>query len=268
MAADDAVGVAVVGVLPAAGKGSRLGHLPCSKEILPLAAAQDRHGAPRVYVLSDCLLAEFQRAGIGHIAVATAPHKQDIAAYFNNSARHSAAFSYVYLASPNTPASVLAALEDYPGSCAALGFPDILYGRDDAYSKLLHELDQSGADLVLGLYPTEHPHLVDMVRCDVDGRVSGLRIKPDQPPAEYTHCWLSAVWQPSFTAFMQDSMAAETEAAAADGRELYVGDLITAALGAGLDVRAVVVTDTPCLDAGTPATYAEALQHGASIFAA
>ena len=41
-----------------------------------------------------------------------------------------------------------------------------------------------------------------------------------------------------------------------------MGDLFIQALAEGLSVRGVVVADTPCLDAGTPVTYAEALKRG------
>ena len=105
MTANHASSDHVVGILPAAGKGSRLGRLPCSKEILPLSASVDAAGRPRLWVLSDCLLAEFQRAAVQQVTVVTAPHKQDIPAYFGAGERYQANFSYLYLDSPNTPYS-------------------------------------------------------------------------------------------------------------------------------------------------------------------
>lgn len=262
MTQEDAAGSDIVGVIPAAGKGSRLGRLPCSKEILPLAAGHDPDGEPRVFVLSDCLLAEFKRANIADIAIATAPQKRDIPAYFSDGERFGARITYSYLTSPNTPASILAAIEDYASHNVALGFPDILYGNDNAFSTMLRELERSAADVVLGLYPTEHPELVDMVRCDAVGVVTGLRIKQGKTDPNYTHCWLSAVWRPTFSEFLQNSLADMSLAAEAGGRELYVGDFFIDAIKTGLEVRAVTVANKACLDAGTPATYAQALKRG------
>ena len=60
----------------------------------------------------------------------------------------------------------------------AFGFPDILFGPDDAYARLITRQEQTGADVVLGLHEIEDPRVWDMVDCDKAGLVRDIVMKP------------------------------------------------------------------------------------------
>ena len=80
------------------------------------------------------------------------------------------------------------------------GFPDILFGPDDVFEKLLAKLREANADVVLGLYEAQDTASMDMVKIDQDGRVQAIALKP--ATTELRHGWICAVWSPAFTEFM------------------------------------------------------------------
>lgn len=118
-------------------------------------------------------------------------------------------------------------------------------------------------DVLLGLFPTQQPGNVDMVAVDNKGVVEYLDIKPQQTTLKYT--WGVALWTPAFTKFMHNWLAKidmskldKVGARHAHG-ELFVGDVIQAALDDGMRVEAVQVSDEPYLDIGTPENLIQAI---------
>lgn len=102
---------------------------------------------------------------------------------------------------------------------------------------------------MLGLFPADQPRKMDMVDADSDGKVRQIVIKPHQ--TQLRHTWGIAVWTPVFTHFMHEYLAVARKSAL-HKPELFVGDIVQAAIGEGLRVEAVHVSDEPFLDIGTP----------------
>ena len=50
----------------------------------------------------------------------------------------------------------------------ALGFPDILFSPDNAFTQLINQLRSRNADVVLGLFPADKPEKTDMVEIDTN----------------------------------------------------------------------------------------------------
>jgi glucose-1-phosphate thymidylyltransferase len=257
----------VVGLMPAAGRAVRLGHLPCSKEILPIGVRTSRSGERRICVLGEFLLDEFARAGIEHVYLIVDPAKSDIVQYFGNGERLGLRLDYVSVKSPSTAFSIDAAYPLVRGSVCALGFPDILFPPCDPYSRMIGTLEQTGADIVLGLFPTEHVSMVDMVRCDRSGRVESILVKPAAAPPGYERAWMNAVWRPRFGDFLHHNLGRLVQRRADKSRELYIGDVVMAAIDEGMVAYGTAVSDAACLDAGTPETYALALMRFDSLTA-
>jgi glucose-1-phosphate thymidylyltransferase len=140
------------------------------------------------------------------------------------------------------------------------GFPDILFRPSSAYCSLMKQLTVSEADIVLGLFKAQNPRKMDMVELDDSGKISGLDIKPRQTRLKYT--WIIAAWTPAFTNFMHSHLKAREGTVAArsegGGREIYVGDVIRAALEEGLQVHTVRFDDGDYLDIGTPEDLVQA----------
>ncbi|CAA9210298.1 MAG: Glucose-1-phosphate thymidylyltransferase [uncultured Acidimicrobiales bacterium] len=241
----------LVGLVPAGGVASRLGAMPCSKEILPVGIG-DGPGTARV--ACDPLLEAFASAGVRRCVMVLGHGKWDVPAFLGDGSRVGLDLAYLTVReSPNGPTTLDRAYEHVRGCRVVFGFPDILIGPSDLFDPLVQMQEEGGADVVLGLFPAADPSLVDMVELDDDGRVRAVLPKPEQTSLRYT--WLVAVWGAAFTELLHDGAPW-----AADGREVYVGDVINAAVRSGLTVMGSVVPDGHYLDVGTPAKLAAALR--------
>src|SRR5487761_717700 len=74
----------MLGIVPAAGRGSRLQPLGCSKELLPVGLHL-RDGRLKPRAVSEYLLERMLLAGADRIAVVLSPEKTDILRYYAES---------------------------------------------------------------------------------------------------------------------------------------------------------------------------------------
>ena len=246
-----------VGLVPAAGRASRLGPLPCSKEILPVGLmpkGSARGGRPKV--ACHYLFDRMRRAGIRRACVVLRRGKWDIPAYLGSGAPVGMNLAYLMMRRPHGVPYTLD--EAYPfvrANSVALGFPDVLFEPADAFARVLERLFSTPADVVLGLFPAHRPQKVDMVDADEKGRVHALVIKPATTSLRFS--WIIAAWTPLFSQFMHEYVSA-AEGRAADAPELFVGDVVQAALDDGLRVEGLRFPDGRYVDIGTPEGLARA----------
>jgi glucose-1-phosphate thymidylyltransferase len=132
----------------------------------------------------------------------------------------------------------------------ALGFPDMVFWPADIFTRVIARHAQSDADVVLGLVPCDRPHTADMVEIESTGRVRRFFIKQRETSLRYA--WVAAVWTPTFTQFMHDYVDEAIRSGEARRRELYVGDVMQAALDYGIHVDSVSFCDGGYVDIGSP----------------
>lgn len=247
---------APIGLIPAAGRANRIAPLPCSKEIFPIGL-QTIAGlnGPRPKVAGQYLLENMKAAGAQKAYVILRNGKWDIPAYFGCGKSIGMHLAYLMMDLPHgAPYTLDQAFAFICNDTILFGFPDILFRPSGAYSSLMKQLAESGADIVLGLFPARNPWKMDMVALDASGKISGLEIKPRQTRLKYT--WIIAAWTPVFTSFMHRHLQARQEAAAGCAQpgmsEVFVGDVIQAALEEGLRIDPVYFDDGDYLDIGTP----------------
>ncbi|MGH8502045.1 MAG: nucleotidyltransferase family protein [Gammaproteobacteria bacterium] len=249
----------VIGLIPAGGQAARLGRLPCSKELYPIGFQQGPTRAPKVacHYLLECMRA----AGIARAFIVLRAGKWDIPAYFGDGAWLSMDLAYLMMGAPfGAPYTLDQAWPFVRDARIALGFPDILFEPADAYARLLAHQSSTGAEVVLGLFPAARPHNCDMVALGAQGQVRQIVIKPAATELRYT--WMIAVWTPVFTQFMHAHLVGLLDRQSLAARELFVGDVLQAAIDAGLRVEAECFDDGRALDIGTP----EDLQHAVSRY--
>ena len=140
----------------------------------------------------------------------------------------------------------------------ALGFPDMIFEPDDAYKKLLLRKVETNADIVLGLFPVDNPRKTDMVELNDSGQVCAVHIKPEK--TQLTYSWEIAVWTPVFSRFMHDYVSAKQIVDTQHDRELFVRDVIHAAIQSNMHIESVPFQDGKCLDIGTPEDLLKATQ--------
>lgn len=135
------------------------------------------------------------------------------------------------------------------------GFPDILFQPTNAFELLLARQEATQAEIVLGLFPADKPHKMDMVELDRENRIRNIIIKPSQTDLLYT--WIIAVWTPVFTHFMHNYLYQITKK---PEQELFVGDVILAAIKEGMYAETVTFTRGSYIDIGTPEDLARAVE--------
>jgi glucose-1-phosphate thymidylyltransferase len=262
----------VVGLIPAAGSGQRLAPSPCSKEILPIGFRRDERGEVRTQVASHHLFQKFARAGATRAYMILRDGKWDIPAYFGDGRFLGLDLAYVVVGETIGPPDTLD--RAYPFVTRDLilfGFPDILFGPDDVFERLLVKLREVGAHVALGLYTAPDIRGLDMVDADETGRVRAMFLKPAE--SALRSAWVCAVWTPAFTEFMHLFVTRErarnpAQRASYGGidaqGDLPMGAVIKAAVDEGLRVHGVEFPDDTFVDIGVPDRLAETWR-GASI---
>lgn len=261
----------LIGLIPAAGQGTRISPLPMSKEVFPLGFwPEDERGRRSPRVVTHYLLDKMQQAGAHQAFMVLRPGKWDIPAFLGDGSALGLSLAYLTVHVPfGVPFSLNQAYPFVQDATVMVGFPDVLFGPDDAYTQLLTRAEATGADVVLGLFPTEQPQNVGVVEFDETGRVLGIYEKSSLTHLRYM--WAIALWQPSFTDFLHTVVEAQlhrligntppqTLTTIPSYTEIPIGDVIQASIHEGLRVEAVVFESGWVLDIGTPENLAKAIQ--------
>src|SRR4051812_37303174 len=74
--------MATIGIIPAAGAGTRIQPLAFSKEMLPVGSRIDDHGIERPKAVSEFLVERMIEAGAERICFVISPDKTDIIPYY------------------------------------------------------------------------------------------------------------------------------------------------------------------------------------------
>lgn len=257
----------VVGLVPAAGRGTRLQPLACSKEIVPIGQVVDRtDGAARPKAAVEFLLEKFQAAGITKTVLVIRDGKWDIPALLGEGSQFDMSMAYVVIAGSLGPPDTIDRAYSFVASHrVAFGFPDILFKPKDAFADLLSKQEATGADVVLGLQPVDDPGRWDMVETDESGKVRSIVMKPAKTTLKFG--WHFAVWTSAFTEFLHRFLLAEetrrkmhqfANKANDPGGDLAMGVVFQQALEAGLFFSSVEFSEPTCLDIGTPENLAKA----------
>lgn len=238
----------VVGLVPAAGRARRLAPFSLPKELIPVAVSEPAPGAPpRLRVLCEYALDQLRAAGVPRAVVVIGDHKFDVLRHLGDGAAVGLDLAYVHqAAATGLPGAVDCARAWTRDRTTALVMPDTIAAPATACGRALAELERSGADVVLGLFPTDRPEALCPVELDAAGRVTALHDKV--AGIRLANTWGLVVWRPTFARFLHQALAAIGE----PGREVTLAEILTGALDAGLDLRGVAVPGGRYLDLGTP----------------
>jgi len=258
----------LVGLIPAAGTASRLGRLPCSKELLPVGFYKDRKGGqsqPKAIALY--LLERMQTANVSKVYIILRKGKWDIPNYFGDGKMLDMPIAYLLMNLPfGVPYTIDQAYPFIKDAMVVFGFPDIIFQPKDAYVKLLNKQADTLADMVLGIFPSDQFHKMDMVDFDEKGRVCGIQIKPSHTDLRFA--WIIAIWTPVFTNFIHESVVNDltlylkTNGGGPTGKkqELFIGDIIQKAMNSNLSIECVRFSTGTCIDIGTPGDLVRAVK--------
>jgi glucose-1-phosphate thymidylyltransferase len=159
------------GIIPAAGRGTRIQPLAFSKELLPVGSRmKDRTEHP--CAVSEYLIERMITGGADKICFVIAPGKSDILEYFGGSYGSA---SIVYVVQPQPSGLCDAMFRALPligeSEPVAIGLPDTVWFPSDALRTLPDDL------LSFLLFPVEHPEFFDAVVLDEEEHVCEIQVK-------------------------------------------------------------------------------------------
>ena len=236
-----------VGVLPAAGRGSRLAPLRYPKELLPISyepAGGDGTGV-RARAVAEYALAAMAAADVERVLLVVAPWKLDVLNYFGDGSHVGLRIGYLWQEEARgLPYAMDLARPWTRGQHVAFAMPDTITTPTDAVARLRDRYLATGADLALAVFPAAEPERLGPVLLDGE-RVLRVLDKPDRPPASNT--WGAAIWSDAFADLMHEGLSQHP----AGGREPVIGHFFDQAIQEGLKVIGVPITDGSFEDAGT-----------------
>ncbi len=193
----------LIGLIPAAGKGVRLG-LPYPKELYPVIR-NNRYKPISQFVVDNLTL-----AGLEHIVFVINETKHQLIGYFGDGHRFGCNISYVVQestndlsgsTSPGLAHALDAAYHLTCGKTVLFGMADTIMQPKDVYGQVLQKMADDD-DVALVLFPTQRPQKFGMVRFEADHRVVEIVDKPAQ--TDLTFMWGAIVWRPKFTQYLHD----------------------------------------------------------------
>lgn len=246
----------IVGIIPAGGQATRLSHLPCSKELFPIGWHVDRKEQVTPKVVSQYLLEKYKAAGIRKCYFILRKGKWDIPQYYGDGDIIDMDIAYLMMNLPHGhPFTLDQAFPFTRNSLVAFGYPDILFAPEDGFVQLVNKQKETGADVVLGIFPiNEKQRWTDILAFDDNGNIKTISLA-DSSKAAQRIGWSIALWTPAFSTFMHEflfSAVNENRLTAPDGKEYTMNHLFQAALDSGMSMDYVVFESGFVHDVGTP----------------
>lgn len=233
------------GVIPAAGRGTRIQPLAFSKELLPVGSRVDR-GSERPCAVSEYLADRMVRGGADKLCFVISPGKSDILGYYGDKY---CGTPVAYVVQPQAAGLCDAIFRAAPligaHEAVLVGLPDTIWFPEDGLTALADD------SLSFLLFPVERPELFDAVVMENERQVREIQVK--SPTAASNWIWgafrmpghvfhdLRALW---LTRQSQDE---------------YVGTLVNAYIEAGGSVTGVKA-GRAYVDVGTLNGYRAALR--------
>jgi glucose-1-phosphate thymidylyltransferase len=253
--------MSLIGLIPAAGKGTRLHPLPFSKELYPIGYHEvqiDGESKLRPKVVSQYLVNHMTRMGVEKIIITLGPGKSDIMDYYGSGRTTGIPIIYNFqsVAKGMPYALDLSFPWIKPDDVIVFGMSDTIIEPENAFVDLKLAFEKLEPDLMLGLFSTQNPKKFGMVDFSAQSKVVSATI--DKPlETKLTHMWGCCFWNYTFSKFMHDYLKT---CSAKEGKEVVFGDVINHAIQQGLRVCAQPVNEGRYIDIGTIEDLDQALK--------
>lgn len=231
-----------VGLIPAAGKGVRLG-LPYPKELYPII--RDNRYKPVAQFVLDDLVA----SGVSDVVFVINETKHQLIGYFGDGQRFGCNICYAVQetsaadgqsTSPGLAHALDSAYHLVRGRTVFFGMADTIMEPPGVFGRAWAAADADD-DVILVLFPTTRPEKFGMVRMDTANQVVEVVDKPRR--TSLTNMWGCIIWKPRFTEHLHESV-----------RRCGISDfagVLNDAIGCGMHVRGYLVADGSYADLGT-----------------
>ena len=236
----------MLGIIPAAGAGTRIQPLAFSKELLPVGGRLDGN-IERPRAVSEYLVERMTLAGADKICFVISTGKSDILEYYGGGTINSA--SFIFVVQPQPAGLCDAIFHASPVVAAdetvAIGLPDTIWFPENGLATLPdHELS-------FLLFPVDRPEFFDAVILDEKDRVVEVQVK--QQFARSSWVW-GAFKMPAAVFHALHKLWLER-----DQRDEYFGTLVNAWIAQGGGASGVRAGES-YVDVGTLHGYREAIR--------
>jgi glucose-1-phosphate thymidylyltransferase len=232
----------IIGLIPAAGKGVRLG-LPYPKELYPVIR-DNRYKPIAQYVLTN-----LTSTGLEHIVFVINETKHQLIGFFGDGHRFGCNISYVVQergnhggesTSPGLAHALDSAYHLVKGKTVCFGMADTIIRPTDVFSRALAAAEADD-DVILALFNTHHPGKFGMVRVDEDSRVVEIIDKPIS--TDLKEMWGCIIWCHRFTEYLHECVHHQ--------RISDFAKIMNGAIAAGMRFRGVHIVGGVYIDLGT-----------------
>jgi glucose-1-phosphate thymidylyltransferase len=231
-----------IGLIPAAGKGVRLG-LPYPKELYPII--RDNHYKP----IAQYVLNSLTTARVNHVVFVINETKHQLMGFFGDGHRFGCNISYVVQesndeqnksTSPGLAHALNSAYHLIRGRTVFFGMADTIMQPANIFARAFSAAKEED-DAILGLFATERPEKFGMVRMDCNQKIVEIVDKPQK--TELTHMWGCIIWRPRFTEYLYNCVCR---------RQIsdFAG-IMNGAIDSGMHFRGVKAEDGTYIDLGT-----------------
>jgi glucose-1-phosphate thymidylyltransferase len=234
----------IIGLIPAAGKGSRLG-LPYPKELFPTIRGN------RYKPVSQFVVRNLVEADVKHIVFVINETKHQLIGFFGSGSRFNCRISYVVQeshgdelksSSPGLSHALDSAFHLVRNKTVYFGMADTIIEPREIFSQARKAADgKNDYDVILILFSTNRPEKFGMVAIDNDMNVLEIIDKPQQ--TNLTMMWGCIIWRPSFTEHLHECV-----------NRLNISDfadIMNRGIKSGLRFRGVCIPDSNYIDIGT-----------------
>ena len=232
------------GIVPAAGRGSRIQPLAFSKELLPVGSRLDGV-TERPCAVSEYLVERMIHGGADKICFVISPGKSDIMEYYGGAY---GAATIAYVVQPQASGLCDAIFRAAPLIPAhepvIVGLPDTIWFPEKALAELPDDV------LAFLLFPVERPEFFDAVVLDGEERVREIQVKQQDAASHWI--W-GAFKMPGRVLDDLRRLWLERQ-----GRDEYIGTLVNAHLATGGEAIGVKAGRS-YVDVGTLHGYREAI---------
>jgi glucose-1-phosphate thymidylyltransferase len=192
-----------IGLIPAAGRGVRLG-LPYPKELYPVIR-ENRYRPIAQFVLNNMTI-----AGIKHVVFVINETKHQLVGFFGDGHRFGCHISYVVQeqsdhrnksTSPGLAHALDSAYHLTKGKTVYFGMADTIMQPIDVFARA-HSTAYPETDVILILFNTGRPEKFGMVRLGHNDQVLEIVDKPQH--TDLKEMWGCIIWRSRFTEFLHD----------------------------------------------------------------
>ena len=246
----------LIGIIPAAGAGSRLFPYNGGKELLPVGSQTisiNGKTEERPKIVSQYVIEAMAEAGVKHIIIVTRSAKHSLMGLHLDGSQYGVHISYIVQHPVSMAHSIDLAYDWVKSSTVVMGMPDTITSPNNCIKQLIEHHSKDRAELSLGLFPTDKPYKFGMIKTDDRSKIIYHADKPKQTDA--TSMWGLAVWEPPFTQTLHEQI----QQAPPSDKEMVLGDVFDAMMKQGKMCKAYPITKGKYYDIGTYDDYKRAV---------